>query len=378
MKLIKNIKVFRDGAWKDTEILICGQSIEKVADKIDVSYEDLEVIDGKGMRAIPGMIDQHVHVTGGGGEGSFVTQVPGLKLSAPVKAGVTTIVGVLGTDGISRSVKNLVAKTKALNEFGITAYCLTGSYQYPSPTLTGSVLDDITFIKEIIGVKTCISDHRGSYMSLEEFRRVASQARVAGLMAGKVGEVHIHMGTAPSGMQPIFDVLENSEIPVTTFRPTHCEKCYDDAIKLMKMGGYADFTAKDHIMDTTLKIVSNAIKEAPEGHVTLSTDGNGSMPIWNDKNEMIGIGAGKITALFNVVVGLVQQKGIPFEEAIKIVTINPADALKLPTKGRLEAGADADIDLVTDDYKIDTVIAMGKCMLKGGKMQVTANFEDAE
>ena len=379
IKLIKNVKVFRDGEWKDTEILIAGTSIEKVADKIDVSYSGMEVIDGQGMKAIPGLIDQHVHVTGGGGEGSFVTQVPGLSLSAPVKAGVTTIVGVLGTDGITRSVENLVAKTKALNEFGITAYCLTGSYQYPSPTLTGSVLRDITFINEIIGVKTCISDHRASYMSMEEFRRVAADARVAGLMAGKVGEVHIHMGLDPRGLSPVFEVLDNSQIPVSTFRPTHCEKCMDDAIKFMNMGGYADFTAKDHIMDETLEKLSRIYAEAPKGHATLSTDGNGSMPIWNDKNEMIGIGAGKITALFNVIRGLYQKKDIPLEEALKLATENPAKALKLfPRKGQLADGADADIVFLDEDLNIDTVFAMGKLMLKGGKMQVPVNFEAAE
>ena len=378
IKLIKNVKVFRDGEWKDSEILVSGNSIEKIADKVAISYAGVERIDGKGMKAIPGLIDQHVHVTGGGGEGSFVTQVPGLKLSAPVKAGVTTIVGVLGTDGITRSVENLVAKTKALNEFGITAYCLTGSYQYPSPTLTGSVLKDITFIKEIIGVKTCISDHRASYMSMEEFRRVAADARVAGLMSGKVGEVHIHMGLDPRGLAPVFEVLENSQIPVSTFRPTHCEKCVDDAIKFTKMGGYADFTAKDHIMDETLEKLDRVLRECPDGHITLSTDGNGSMPVWNDKNEMIGIGAGKISALFNVVRGLVQKKGYKLEDALKIATVNPAKALKFDTKGVLAEGYDADIVLLTDDLQIDTVFAMGKLMLKGGKMQVRVNFEDAE
>lgn len=126
-----------------------------------------------------------MHLTGGGGEGSFITQVPPLKYSEPVKAGVTTMVGLLGTDGTTRSVANLVARTKAFREFGLTAYCLTGNYNYPSPTLTGSVMDDIVFVDEIIGVKIAISDHRSSNMTKESLIKLASDARVAGMLSGK-------------------------------------------------------------------------------------------------------------------------------------------------------------------------------------------------
>ena len=70
IQLIKNVHVFRQGAWRLSEILIAGNKIEQIADQISMEYDGLTVIDGRGMRAIPGYIDQHVHVTGGGGEGS--------------------------------------------------------------------------------------------------------------------------------------------------------------------------------------------------------------------------------------------------------------------------------------------------------------------
>ena len=143
IKLIKNIRVFRDGEWKPSEILIADKRIAAVGDTIDCTFDGMEVVDGRGMRAIPGYIDQHVHITGGGGEGGFANQVPPLKFSAPVKAGITTIVGLLGTDGTTRSVESLVAKAKAFREQGLTCFCLTGAYQYPSPTVTGSVRRDI-------------------------------------------------------------------------------------------------------------------------------------------------------------------------------------------------------------------------------------------
>ena len=162
IQLLRNAVVYRDGAWRPSDILVADKRIERIDDAITCDYDGLVGTDCRGMTAIPGYIDQHVHLTGGGGEGSFITQVPPLKYSEPVKAGVTTMVGLLGTDGTTRSVANLVARTKAFREFGLTAYCLTGNYNYPSPTLTGSVMDDIVFVDEIIGVKIAISDHRSS------------------------------------------------------------------------------------------------------------------------------------------------------------------------------------------------------------------------
>ena len=182
IKLIKNIRVFRDGAWKPSELLIADKRIAAVDDRLDCRLPGLEILDGRGMRAIPGYIDQHVHITGGGGEGGFSNQVPPLRFSAPVKAGVTTLVGLLGTDGTTRSVESLVAKTKAFRDQGLTCFCLTGAYEYPSPTVTGSVRRDIVLIEECIGVKIAICDHRSATITREELTRLASDAHQAGIL----------------------------------------------------------------------------------------------------------------------------------------------------------------------------------------------------
>ena len=182
IKLLKNIRVFRDGEWKPSEMLLADKRIAAVGDKLDCAFEGMEVIDGRGMRAIPGYIDQHVHITGGGGEGGFANQVPPLKFSAPVKAGITTIVGLLGTDGTTRSAESLVAKAKAFREQGLTCYCLTGAYQYPSPNVTGSVRRDIVMLEECIGVKIAICDHRSATITRDELIRLASDAPQAGVL----------------------------------------------------------------------------------------------------------------------------------------------------------------------------------------------------
>lgn len=376
IQLIKNIKVYRENQWKTSDILIADKRIEKIADHIECSFEDLVVFDGEGMTAIPGYIDQHVHVCGGGGEGSFITQVPPLKFSEPVKAGVTTLVGLLGTDGTTRSIKNLVAKTKALKEFGLTAYCLTGNYNYPSPTLTGSVMDDIVFVEEIIGVKIAIADHRSANMTTESLIKLASDARVAGMLAGKPGIVHLHTGSGKDPLKIVFDALDNSEIPIANFRPTHMAPKYEHALKFAERGGYVDFTCDPDDMYNRAGLLCKALDEVPEGKMTISTDSNGSLPVWNEKKEMIGIGAGSISALHATIKAMVEMHNCPLEKAVKPVTENVAQALKLyPAKGVLASGSDADIVLLDADLNIDTVFAMGKCMLKHGEMQVHANFE---
>lgn len=374
LKLIKNVQIYRDGQWKKSDVLIADKRIEAVEDSITLAYPGLETFDGCGNFAIPGYIDQHVHVTGGGGEGSFITQVPPLEFSDPVYAGVTSIVGVLGTDGTTRSVRNLVAKTKALNEYGLTAFCLTGNYNYPSPTLTGSVLDDIVFVDVIIGVKIAVCDHRSANMTKESLVKLASDARVAGLLAGKPGIVHLHTGSGKSKLDMLFEIVDETDIPVTTFRPTHLAPKYEDAMRWAQRGGFIDFTCDPDDIEGRAKIVARALKEAPEGSLSLSTDSNGSMPVWNDKKEMVGISAGKISSLHETVKAM--TKYVPLEEAIVPSTKNVARALNLyPKKGCLAAGSDADIQLLDSGLNLKTLFANGSCLLLNGELKAKAYFE---
>lgn len=376
IKLIKNIRLFRDGMWQPGELLLADRRIACVADRIEAVLPGMDVIDGGGMRAIPGYIDQHVHITGGGGEGGFANQVPPLRFSAPVRAGITTLVGLLGTDGTTRSVESLAAKTKALRENGLTAFFLTGAYEYPSPTVTGSVRKDIVMLEECIGVKIAICDHRSSTITRDELARLASDAHQAGILSGKPGIVHLHTGAGPDQLDLIFDVLAHSNIPIDTFRPTHVAGKLEAALRFANLGGYIDITCSADDPHRRAALILDAVSRAPEGLVTISTDGNGSMPLWNEKNEMIGIGAGSVASLHQNVLAMVDC-GAPLEKAILPATENVARALRLfPRKGALLEGSDADITLLDEQNRIDTVFALGRMLLRHGQMQIHANFEE--
>ena len=164
IKVIKHADVYAPQHLGLRDILICGETICAVEERIELTATGapVEVIDLHGAAVGPGYLDGHVHVTGGGGEQGPASRVPECRVSELVSCGVTTVLGLLGTDCITRSLENLQAKTRALSQEGISAYMLTGSYRIPSPTLTGSVMRDMVLVKEVIGTKVALSDHRCS------------------------------------------------------------------------------------------------------------------------------------------------------------------------------------------------------------------------
>ena len=362
MELIRNAHIYAPEDCGIMDVLICGEKIEAYSRNIHIDYDDLKVTDAKGMILIPGLIDQHVHIIGGGGEDGYSSLIPELNMEDCVMCGVTTVVGLLGTDGIVKNIPALVAKTKALKEQGMSAWCLTGSYAIPSVTVTGSVGKDIAMIEEVIGVKLAISDHRSSCVTKEEIARLASQVRTAGLLAKKPGFVHMHTGRGKRGLKDIMEILAETDLPVSQFRPTHMSNQLLDAVKFAKLGGMIDFTAGETTADDILSI----IEEVSPERITISSDANGSMPVWDENKNLIGMGIGKMDTLFSTIKEL-YEKGMDFSLALSFVTKNVAHSIGQDgRKGIVRNGADADFVLLDKDMHMDTVYARGKAVVQHG------------
>lgn len=381
MLLIKGAEVYAPEYLGKLDILVAGGKIERIGEELP-EYEGCEVMDGEGKIVTPGIIDRHVHVTGGGGEGSFHTQAPPVQLSSLLQGGVTTVIGLLGTDGISRSVENLVAKTKALKEEGISAYCLCGAYGYPSPTITGSVSKDIMFIDEILGLKLAVSDHRAPNISVEELIRLGSDVRTAGMLSGKAGFITLHMGDDERALEPVFEALKRTSIPVKTYQPTHvgrASKLQEDAFKLAKMGGTIDFTcgqseSKFRSVDESLKAAARA--QVPMDKITISSDGQGSWSNYDADGRLVEMGVSDVDTIYRQIVYEVKTAKMPLAEALTYGTINVAKALELyPKKGVVREDSDGDLLLLNADLSMNAVIANGTVMMKDGVLQKKGTYE---
>ena len=322
---------------------------------------------------VPGLIDSHVHITGGGGEGGPASRMPELQLSMMVEAGVTTVIGCLGTDGFTRTVESVLMKVKSLRAQGVSAWMYTGAYQVPAPTITGDVMKDIALFEEIIGVgEVAVSDHRSSVPSTYELARIAAQARVAGMIGGKAGIVNLHLGDARDPFRPVHDVVAISQLGYKQFVPTHCNRndyIFEDAKEYGKKG-YIDITTSSYpyYADEEIK-PSKALKQllesgVPLGHITFTSDACGSLPGFDPvSGELIKIEMGLPSSILREIKEAVLIDEIPLEQALQVATSNPANILKLLGKGYIREGYDADLLLLDQEFNIVRLMANGKMMM---------------
>src|SRR5699024_1592667 len=276
---------------------------------------DVDVIDAKGMIVTPGFIDPHVHFSGGGGEGGFATRTPELQLSNIIKAGVTTLVGCLGTDGTTRHMTSLLAKARGLEEEGITTYIYSGNYHIPTPTITSSVKDDIILIDKVIGAgEIAISDSRSAQPSVQEVAKLVAEARIGGLLSKKAGVTHFHVGIGKDRLAFLHTLLEDYEIPPANIYATHITRSrglVDDAINLANKGSFVDITADE---ETGKWIQYYKQNKGDLNQLSISSDGNGSLPQFNTKGELIGFGVASQRTLFEQVVSAVKDYDLPLTE----------------------------------------------------------------
>ncbi|MCD6659114.1 MAG: beta-aspartyl-peptidase [Lentimicrobium sp.] len=386
MLLIKNAHVYSPENKGKNDVLLAGGKIISIAPLIEVPASLMvKIIEAEGLILTPGFIDAHVHIAGAGGEGGPASRTPELQLSDMIKGGVTTVVGCLGTDGITRSVESVLMKVKSLRAEGVSAWMYTGSYQVPTPTITGDVARDIALIEEVIGVgEVAVSDHRSSLPTVEELSRIAAQARVAGMIGGKAGIVNIHMGDAKDPFRPLYKVVESSELTLRQFLPTHInrnEYIFEDA-KTYALKGYVDITTSSYPYFPEYEIKpSSALRQlldagVPAEHITFTSDACGSLPGFDRvSGELVrlesGLPASNLTELRDAVL----DEKIPFEIALQVLTSNPARILKLKHKGKIAAGCDADLLLLDQNFEIHSVLAMGAPLMENYQLLKKGTYE---
>ena len=387
--LIKNAELFTPYPAGKKDVVIAGNAIAAIGDDFNLSGSNLPVtvIDASGCYLTPGFVDSLVHFIGGGGEGGFATRTPEMQLTDATLGGVTTAIGVLGTDATTRTLTNLLAKAHALETEGITTYCHTGSYEIPCRTLTGNISDDLILIDKFIGVgEIAISDHRSSQPTTEEIRKVAAAARLGGILSGKSGVVSVHMGAGERILQPIYQAVAGTELKLKQFYPTHMNRnrrVFEAGLEFAGKGGVIDFTTSTTDFDLKHGEVAAAAALAEAlafgispMHLTLSSDGNASLPIYNNDGDLLGLQVGSVQSLYQAARDAVLQHQVALTDAICSISAAPAAVLGLKQKGRLAAQLDADLVLLRrDDLHIDSVFAKGRLLVQHAKALVKGTFE---
>ncbi|MDH3759508.1 MAG: beta-aspartyl-peptidase [Gammaproteobacteria bacterium] len=385
-ELITNANLFAPEPTGIRHVLVCagkiayiGEQQPRLDDALDVQVTDLD-----GARLVPGLIDAHTHLTGGGGEAGASTRVPPLALSQITRAGVTSVVGLLGTDDLTRTPQNLVSQVMGLREEGLSAWCYTGGYHVPVITLTGSVRSDIVNLEPVIGVgEVAISDHRSSQPTQDEILRLASEAHVAGLMTGKAGIVHFHLGDGERGLSMIRDCLDISEIPARVFNPTHVNRnkpLFEQACDLSALGCNVDLTAfpqdsGDQGWSAPEAVARYLDQGRDRSKLTISSDGGGCLPSFDEQGELLKMGFASCSAMADCLKTMLDG-GLAEETVLPFMSSNVARLLKLDQKGNIATGLDADLVVLDEQNQVDGVMARGVWQVKNARQLVSGLFEE--
>ncbi len=350
--------------WND-RVFNFGQNLQ--------APEGATIVEGDGRILMPGIVDTHVHITGGGGEGGFTTRMTEITFEEAVAAGVTTMIGVLGTDGYARQPKEVLVKCLQMNEWGIETYMLTGSYTYPVVNILGEVAQDIIYFEKCLGTgEFAIADHRSSSPTKEELRRVAVDTRNAGRLAGKRGVLNIHLGNYEDGIPTLIELIEEDISLLPTFIPTHVNRrrvIFEQARKLHEMGGRIDITAGGigggEAMSAVEALETLYAMYGKLERVTCTSDGCGSLPVFDKMGNLIAIEKGTSKVLLEDLKKVMENGKIPFETAILPFTQNGAENYALKTSaGKIAVGGTANMALLNKDYTLAKTVLNGKIVFE--------------
>lgn len=379
MKLIKNARLYTAENNGLSDILISGNKIVEVADKIDTGNLEIETIDAAGALVTPGLIDLHVHVIGGGGQTGFSSLAPEVRVTKLIECGTTTVVGMLGTDGFVKQLPQLYAKTMSLRMNGLSAYMLTGFYGLPTPTLTDSVTEDLIYIDPVIGCKIAICDDRSSHPTELELLRIINQVRLGGFTSAKGGVMHIHLGALEDGMTLLLDIAKKYPTLIRYISPTHTirtEALFRQAIDFAKMRGMIDISTGGTKFTEPYKAVLMALEEGVNiDQMTYSSDGNAGVRRIDLQTGLDTYTLAPLHLNLEQTVKLITEGGLKPKDAFKLITENPAKVMNLKNKGFIAPGYDADFCFFDADFKLQTVISNGIPFMKDGEIIKKGNFE---
>lgn len=385
LSVLRNAHVFAPEDLGVCDVLIAGEKVVALEAGLDLGGLQVAEIEVSGRRVVPGLIDGHLHVVGGGGNEGYESRIPELWVGELVSAGITTVVAPPGFDMVAKSLEGILAKAYALQNEGVTTFAMVGGFQRPFQTLTGSMTRDIFTIEKILGIKIALGERRASRFQDHELIELAAQLEWLSGATGKACLMHAHLGESSDPAAQLLHTMRESGVAPQRFQATHCNYTPDTmqaARQVASSGGFVDFNP---ILDPSfghpraIPVVQAILQSLEVGIdsdlISMTTDGNASVPM-----TLADGSSGKyeksLSWMWNAVVDLVQQGGLPLTQALSFVTTNPARALRLqPRKGRIRVGGDADLLVIGSGMSIEHVFARGRHLVDGGSPRTMSLYE---
>ena len=374
LRLLRAPEVFAPAAIGAQEILIGGERILAIGPDLAATATLpglVEVVTLPPGKLIPGLIDQHVHFIGGGeGDGPHA-RMPELSFEDFASAGVTTAVGLLGSEIEAKTLPLLLRKAHELDRAGLTCFIYSGAMALPAPYLTQSVRSDIVLVDKVIGAKSAIAERAFPNLDFPAFAALAGELVQGKAMSGKAAVLHLHVGRLQSGLTMLFDLVERMDFPPAQAVPTHVNRSpdvspvFEQGIRFAKAGGIIDFTCclgpRDGIptgLDTVEAVQRALDAGVPEDRITLSSDAGVAVPAAGGQGGFVAVPP---SILFRDLKRLATEGGLGWAQALPFVTSNVARVLGLAgRKGGIAPGMDADLVFIGEDDRIAWVMSAGR------------------
>jgi len=186
--------------------------------------------------------------------------------------------------------------------------------------------------------------------------------------------IHFHLGDGERKVELIQRALKETEIPARTFHATHVNRnipLFEDCCGLLEKGCYIDITAfpkgtADPGVEADQAVIEIIQKKLPLSQVTISSDGGGCLPCFNQQGEITHMDTGSAETLIQTLQSLLAAQQ-DLATVLPLFTENVAQLLRFKTKGRIATGYDADLIILNQDNQISDVMGGGRWFVQKGK-----------
>ena len=254
----------------------------------------------------------------------------------------------------------------------------------PPATLTGSVRGDLVLLDPLLGVgEVAISDHRSSQPTFDEILRLAADAHVAGLMTGKAGVLHLHLGDGPRGLDLVRRALSESEIPAARLQPDPRQPPQGAVRRGARAGAGrvpVDLTAfpvedGEDAWSAAEGLQRYLASGAPPERVTVSSDAGGCLPCFDADGRVCRMDVGSAGRAARRRCGTCWPAACRWRRSCPPSQPTRPGCCGSPGKGRIAAGADADLVALDATGGAHTVISAAQIHVRDGKAVRRGTFE---